>query len=258
MYTWRPGGRAAAYDGGMDATVRRTAGAIAFLVGGLQYVTLEAVAAAAWTDPRYDYLSNYISDLGVARAQVYQGRTVDSPLAWVMNTGFVLEGLLFALGAVALSVLFGTAARRLVVTFALLHCVGIVLVGLFDETADAGPTHLAGAFLAIVFGNLTALAVGIATLVGRTRGRAVLPLWFAVASIGLPVLGFASEGVLLAGLADVRFDGLFERGGVYSVTVWQLLFGVAVLVGLRQSARSTDQSGPGKTSASWPSSKATR
>jgi hypothetical membrane protein len=217
----------------MDATGRRTAGAIAFLVGGLQYVTLEAIAAAAWTDPRYDYVSNYISDLGVPEAQVYQGREVDSPLAWVMNTGFVLEGVLVALGAVLLSVLFAPATRRLVVTFALLHGVGIVLVGLFDETADAGPTHLIGAFLAIVFGNLTALVVGIAALVGFTRRRPGLPLWFAVASIALPVVGFASEGVLLAGPSEVRFDGLWERGGVYSVTLWQLLFGVAVLTSHR-------------------------
>ena len=217
----------------MDATGRRTAGAIAFLVGGLQYVTLEAIAAAAWTDPRYDYLSNYISDLGVPEAQVYQGREVDSPLAWVMNTGFVLEGVLFALGAVLLSVLFAPAVRRLMVTFALLHAVGIVLVGLFDETADAGPTHLIGAFLAIVFGNLTALVVGIAALAGVIRNRPGLPLWFAIASIALPVLGFASEGVLLAGLSEVRLDGLWERGGVYSVTLWQLLFGVAVLTSHR-------------------------
>ncbi|WP_411701082.1 DUF998 domain-containing protein [Conyzicola sp.] len=207
----------------MDAPGRRLAGALAFIVGALQYVTLEAIAAAAWTTPRYDYAVNYISDLGVPDAQIYGGRQVDSPLAWVMNTGFVLEGVFFVVGAVLLAGMFGGVSRWLFVGFAVLHGVGIVLVGLFDEAADAGPLHLIGAFLAIVFGNLTALVAGLAAV------RAGLPRWFSIASVVLPVVGLLSESVLLAGLSDVRFDGLWERGGVYSVTVWQLLIGVAVL-----------------------------
>ena len=127
-----------------DATGRRTAGALAFVVGGLQYAVLESVAASAWNSPPYDYVSNYISDLGVADPQTYGGRVVDSPLAWVMNTGFVLEGLFFALGAVLLAALFGKVSRVVVVAFALSHTVGIVLVGFFDETT-AGHWHVGDA-----------------------------------------------------------------------------------------------------------------
>ena len=205
-----------------DATARRTAGALAFVVGGLQYAVLESVAASAWRSPPYDYVSNYISDLGVADPQTYGGRVVDSPLAWVMNTGFVLEGLFFALGAVLLAALFGRVSRVVFTVFALSHTVGIVLVGFFDETT-AGHWHVGGAFLSIVFGNLTAVVVALCWR------RAGLPRWFAVASVVLPVVGLASEIVLLAGLADPALDGLFERGGVYSITAWQILFGLVVL-----------------------------
>jgi hypothetical membrane protein len=200
---------------------------MAFIVGGLQYVALEAVAASAWSSPPYDYVYNYISDLGVPDPQVYNGRDVDSPLAWVMNTGLVVHGLLFALGAVLLAGLFAGAARRLFVAFALLHGVGIVLVGLFHEASAVPLAHVGGAFLAILFGNLAALVAGLSW---RTLG---LPRWFGVAGVALPVVGLLSEVVLLAGLVDARFDGLFERGGVYSITVWEVLFGAVMLRRLR-------------------------
>lgn len=215
-----------------DATGRYVAGAVAFIVGGLQYAALEAVAASAWTSPPYDYVYNYISDLGVPDPQVYNGRDVDSPLAWVMNTGLVVHGLLFALGAVLLAGLFAGAARRLFVAFALLHGVGIVLVGLFHEASGAPVAHVGGALFAILFGNLAALVAGLSW-----RGLG-LPRWFGAASVALPMVGLLSEVVLLAGLADARFDGLFERGGVYSITVWEVLFGAVVLWRLRSPRRS--------------------
>lgn len=218
-HTTTPG---SAPRGTTDAAGRRIAGALAFVVGGSQYAILESVAASAWHSPPYDYVSNYISDLGVADPQTYGGRVVDSPLAWVMNTGFVLEGLFFAVGAVLLATMFSRSSRALFVGFALLHTAGIVLVGFFDETTP-GHWHVLGAFGSIVFGNLAAVVVGL------YWHRPGLPRWFAAASVVLPVAGLASEVVLLAGLADPALDGLFERGGVYSVTVWQILFGLVVL-----------------------------
>jgi hypothetical protein len=140
--------------------------------------------------------------------------------------------VLFAVGAVLLAVIYVGVWRWLFVSFALVHAVGIVLVGFFDETADAGPTHVIGALLAIVFGNLTATVAGVAAV------RAGLPRWFAVASIVLPVVGLLSEGVLLGGLTDPSLDGLWERGGVYTVTAFQLLIGAAVLTaGARRTGR---------------------
>ena len=210
----------------MDATVRRYAGAVVFAVAGLQYVALEAVAASAWVDPRYDYAGNYISDLGVPVAQVYRGRDIDSPLAWAMNTAFVLQGVLFAAGAALVAVLFTGGVRRALLWFALLHGAGMVLVGAFHEAAGAGPLHHAGAGVGVLFGNLAVLVVG-----AGARG-AGLPRWFGGASVVLPVLGLLGEAVLFSQITPDRFDGLWERAGVYSIVVWQLLF-AAVLVGVR-------------------------
>ena len=211
----------------MDVSGRRFAGALALLAGGSQYLALEAVAASAWTDPRYDYAGNYISDLGVPVAQLYRGRDVNSPLAWAMNTAFVLQGVLFALGAALLAVLFVGVTRRALLWFAALHGVGFVLVGLFDEAAGVGPVHHGGAGIAVLCGNLAVLVVGV---LGAGSG---LPRWFAVTSVLLPVAGLLSEVVLFSSLTPDRFDGLWERGGVYSIVVWEMLFAGVVLGGLR-------------------------
>ncbi|PRY68979.1 putative membrane protein [Glaciihabitans tibetensis] len=209
-------------------STRRVLGALAFILSGIQYVGLEAIAASAWKNPPYDYLANYISDLGVSQAQIYDGRDVNSPLAWVMNTGFVLEGLLFLAGALLLADLFVGRRRALFVSFAILHAVGIVLVGFFDETSTVSLAHVGGAYLSIVFGNLVALVAGLSWKCLK------LPRWFGVVSVALPVLGLLSEGMLLLSLTGESLDGLWERGGVYSITAWQILFGTTVLASLRR------------------------
>ena len=202
---------------------RHTLGALAFILAGVVYVVTEAIAAAAWTNPRYSYLYNYISDLGVPDPQTYDGRVVNSPLAWVMNTGFILEGVLFVVGAVLLADLFVGLRRHLFVAFAVLHGIGIVLVGFVHEAADAGLVHFGGAVASILFGNLTAVLVGV------SWRRLGLPGWFGILCIVLPVLGLASEGVLVLGVFGSQFDGLWERGGVYSITIFEIGLGILVL-----------------------------
>jgi hypothetical membrane protein len=221
-----------------SSSTRRILGALAFILGGVQYVTLEAIAAAAWRNPPYDYVSNYISDLGVSQPQVYDGRDVNSPLAWVMNTGFALEGVLFLVGALLLADLFTGTGRFLIVTFAALHCIGGVLVGLFDETSAIALLHGGGAYLSIIFGNLAVLVAGLSSK------RVGLPRWFGVVSMLLPILGLLSEGMLLFNLTSESLDGLWERGGVYSITVWQVTFGITMLAHRRKTRRTTAPTAP--------------
>ena len=60
--------------------------AAAWLAAGLIYLASEAVAAVAFR-PSYSYTGNFISDLGVPGGH--------SPLAWLMNLGFCVQGALF-------------------------------------------------------------------------------------------------------------------------------------------------------------------
>jgi hypothetical membrane protein len=170
------------------------------LLTGVQYLVLEAVAAAAWTDPPYRYAADYISDLGAS----------GSPLAVVMNTAFVVQGAGFLVVALVVAAHVRGPRRFLVAAPAVAHALGNVLVAAFPSSTGSA-FHLAGAVLAIAGGNLAAVAVG---------NRRLLVL---------PALGLVSV-LLLGRVGAGELDGLWERGGVYSITAWEIAFGVVLLV----------------------------
>jgi hypothetical membrane protein len=206
-------------------------GAIVLVVNAVQWVVVEAVTAAAWTDPPYSYATNYISDLGVPGCGTeFQGRSICSPLHPLMNATFIAQGVLFAIGVLLLARLVGGRARRVVVGLALGHGVGFVLVGLFHGSPDGpGATlliHVTGAAAGILAANAVAI------LAGSLRGLG-LPSAYRRFSVAVGVLGLASEA--LVGLsADTA--GLFERGGVYSWLLWSLVTGVSLLIKERRPA----------------------
>ncbi|WP_406453565.1 DUF998 domain-containing protein [Streptomyces sp. NBC_01622] len=201
--------------------------AAVLLLNAVQWVVSEAVAAAAWTSPPYSYATNYISDLGVPDCGThYQGRTICSPDHTLMNTSFIVQGILFATGVVLLAATLLTGrARRVVVALAAAHAVGFVLVGLFHGSPD-GPAyslalHVGGASVAILCANT------IAILAGSLRSLQ-LPRAYRVFCIGVGALGLLSEAFVGASTSTA---GIFERGGVYSWLLWSVVTGVSLLVG---------------------------
>ena len=220
--------------------MRTRLGGIAFLLAGLLYLLAETVAAAAWHTPPYNYAVNYISDLGVAGCGVeYAGRVLCSPLFAVMNAGFVVDGLLFLTAGVLLAPLLSVRLRVLFVAAVVLHATGNVLVGLFDETTGAlaaglPRTHVIGATLAILFGNVAALAGG---TWGVRAGQRVG--WIAVLLGTLGIVALASLAVGGLGLPE----GLVERMAVYPITAFEVLAGVWALrlpVRVRRSGEPAD------------------
>src|SRR3954467_538492 len=117
--------------------------AVCWLIGGVAYVALEAVAAAAF--PGYDYATNFISDLG----------RPDSPLSALMNTGFVVQGTAFLAGAVLLSRSAGRRGLDVFTGCAAAKAVGnAVVASVPSGTPGIAWLHVAGAVVAIVGGNV--------------------------------------------------------------------------------------------------------
>jgi len=216
------------------------------------YLVAEAVSASAF--PGYSYATNYISDLGVPDTEVFQGRAIDSPLHLLMNTAFVLHGVLFVVAALAArNLAVGSlapgrpAARRWFIVLAVAHGVGIVLVGLFhgsQASVENGLVvlHVLGAAVAIIAGNTAAVVAG-AVLLRRTpephdRGTR----WVGALSIALGAVGLVGLVMLVVDPAwttvDLLPDGIWERVAVYAILAWELLAGVAVIraAGLRRAA----------------------
>lgn len=207
---------------------RFTIGAVLLILNAITYVTLEAVAAAAWRDPVYSYSFNYISDFGVPDVAEFQGRMVNSPLHMVMNTGFVLHGVVFLVAAALIrQAITRPALRRTYLILAVLHAVGISLVGLFhgsQAALDDGTVvlHGLGALLAIGAGNAAAIIAGIDLLRRRTRA-----LGGTLAALG--AIGIAAFGYLLA-TTGTDIDGIPERIAVYTVMIAEGIAGASLLV----------------------------
>lgn len=201
-------------------------GGLALLLAGVLYLTAETLSAAAFS-PQYDYAVNYISDLGVAGCGVeYAGRLLCSPLAAVMNAGFIVDGTLFLVAGLLLAPLFSPRLRVLFVAAVVLHSAGNVLVGLFDETTGAlaaglPRTHVIGATLAIVFGNVAAIVAGSWGIrAGHRLG------WAAVL---LGVVGIAALVLLALGGLGLP-EGAVERAAVYPITAFEVIGGAWFLL----------------------------
>ena len=70
----------------------------------LQYFVAETAVIGGWAGPQpYDRRTGFISDLGAVHCGIYDGRNVCSPLHWLMNVSFVVQGLGMLLGALLLS-----------------------------------------------------------------------------------------------------------------------------------------------------------
>ncbi|HWH26003.1 MAG TPA: DUF998 domain-containing protein [Pseudolysinimonas sp.] len=221
----------------ISRTSVRTAAAL-WAIAGLVYLTGEAIAASAF--PHYSYATNYISDLGVPDVGTFQDRIIDSPLAWVMNTAFLTQGVLFLLAAIAITRAIRGGPRRSFVALAAIHAVGIILVGLFhgsQANSDNGllVLHAVGAVLAIIAGNLAAITGGFRI------GRVVAPVWYRVVSVALGVIGIGSFIMLLvdtmSATVNVFAPGIWERTSVYTIIGWEIMTAIVVAVRLRRGNR---------------------
>ncbi|GLZ01294.1 DUF998 domain-containing protein [Actinoplanes sp. NBRC 103695] len=205
----------------------RAAGA-ALIASGVVFFVAEFITAAAWTDPPYSYTYHFISDLGVHDRSTVFDQLMYSPLAAVMNTGFVLFGLIAFAGVVMLRGM--RAVRRLgVVAMAALLAVGGVLVGLFPGSAEAVANgtdtyHSLGAFALFVGGNVLAILIGLAHRhlgISHRLGRTLVVL----GTLGLTSM-VIFMGILVSG-ANILI-GLFERGAVYSFLISLIAVGAAL------------------------------
>jgi hypothetical membrane protein len=215
-------------ENGFTVNVPRRTIAGVFLLGSVVYLAAEAIAASAWKDPAYSYADNWISDLGSATAGVFQGRELNSPLNVVMNSGFIIQGLLFGAGVLLLSRTITGRARTFTVVMAIVATIGYILVGTFHGSLQAQqdgtlPLHFAGATLAILGANLLSLVLGIHWRKSPdTRGLGVF-------SIIVGALGLVAMVTLLLTFGSGLPSGAIERASVYTIVVWEVGVAIALL-----------------------------
>jgi hypothetical membrane protein len=213
-------------------TRRGVPAAIALLTAAVFFLVAETIAAAAWDNPAYSYANNWVSDLGVPGAPVmFKGHLIHSPLALLLNLGFVINGALVALAGVLLLRPSGQGRmprwqRWLVVGYGL----GMIIAGTFHESpAWSLPLHALGATLIMAVGNIATL------LTGRLGARLGLPTWLARTFMALGAVGFISFLItqVVATVSAVLPPniGTLERFAAYPLLIAQLIAGTALLAG---------------------------
>tara|TARA_B100001250_G_C19743940_1_gene764344 strand:- start:111 stop:800 length:690 start_codon:yes stop_codon:yes gene_type:complete len=105
----------------------------------IQWFVIQFLVACSWRPPGYSLKNNMISDLG---------DNLISPLSHLMNTSFIITGILSIAGALLLRPLLYPNKRGLLITILLFGGgIGIILVGLNPENIRL-PLHLLGAHVA--------------------------------------------------------------------------------------------------------------
>lgn len=195
---------------------RRVSAAVAWLSAGLGYLTLEGIAAAAFR-PHYSYAHNVISNLGIP--------SNDSPLAWLMNTAFCVQGTLFLVGAILTVRAVEARKAELFVSLAAANAVGNLLIAAFhsgpaSHANGTAEVHAIGALLAIVGGNAAILA-----------GSRIVGGWHRKVSVALGAFGLFSFALFVIELkaSSALPLGVLERCSVYSITAWQLFMAAWLL-----------------------------
>lgn len=221
------------------------------LVGGwaaitlIHYFVVEATAMAVWRgNPGYDRRAHVISDLGAAHCGPFNGYEVCSPLNWLMNASFVLQGAAMVLGAVLLSsaVLsvaaepgvrvirprmaspaapaeaFPWIAAGAVRVLILVAGIGQAMVGLIPEDTDLA-LHLTGAGLYFIAGPLSLVILGLVWR-GHTQ-MSWMVLLFGAVSLGATIY-------VLAVQLRVEEPGAIERTMAYPIILGLSLVGLVV------------------------------
>jgi hypothetical membrane protein len=209
---------------------RLTIGAV-FLIATSEFFLAQIIAQLAW--PGYSVSQYDISALGVTECSPYTNGSggltfyACSPLHVVMNTGFILLGVLTIAGVLLTRSIW--PLRRLSSVGVALMAVsglGAILSGLFPANVNLG-FHVLGALLNFLTASAGLLLLGIG--VRRQNGR--LAAWSIALGLTTIVGLVLSSNQIFLGIGP----GGMERVTGYPSVVWAIGLGAALIVSARRT-----------------------
>jgi len=182
-----------------------------------------AQVLVAWVfRPQYSFVSNAISDLGNTACPPHSN--VCSPLHFWMNVAIVILGLAMIVGAVLIFSEFSFSKHRRERAAALagfacmaLGGIGAMLVGFVPENVNTAHLHTVGTAMAIGFGQLAILILGLFL----REIHDWLREFMIVTSLFVLLAGISIAGKHQFGIGG----GALERLAQYPESVWLILFG---------------------------------
>ena len=188
-------------------------GSYAFVIAGIYFLLAELASAVSTGLPLFEvYTQNTISALGVPG--------YISPIDWLMNSGFVVLGVLLIIGFhMGLS---SRIKKWKAIEYALTF---VTALGLFIIAAiHAGnPIHQIGALMAIVGGGVLLMTAAFALDTSKSYKIASF-------SLGLIAIVFLIVMIIFMGNPQLEIiEAIPERISVYAFILWSFLTGIYLL-----------------------------
>ena len=183
----------------------------------IEYFMAQLIVGGAWKIP-YSWRFNTISDLGNTVCGLQTHRFVCSPLHDLMNSAFIMLGLIMSLGSLLIYQEF-RQNRATIIGFTLMGIggIGTIMVGLFPENTIS-ILHLIGAALPFTLGNLSLIILSFAL----NRVPHIIKVYaFVSGAVSLIALG-----ALLSHHYGLLGPGGVERLVSYPQVTWLFLFGI--------------------------------
>lgn len=189
--------------------MKRKVAGITFIIGSLYYIVVEAISATQFNASIVNtYLFHTISELGIPNG--------NSPLFWLMNSAFILIGLVMLFGSFYKfrdCIVKNNVAYYI---FTVITAIGVIIVGLIHggNPLTSG-YHTIGAVMAILGGNI------LLVLVSRSMDEFSN---YQKATLVLGVIGLMAFWMMFFSMGNVYMPTL-ERLSVYPLIVWSFLTG---------------------------------
>lgn len=186
---------------------------IVFILGSLYYLLAEAISAFSFNDLLTNtYLFHTISELGIPN--------INSPLAFLMNSAFVIIGLTFILGNFYKLKDFIIKNKVIFYILTIVSAIGVIIVAMIhagNPVTDG--YHSLGAIMAILGGNILLI------IISRSMDKFET---YQKITLALGIIGLIAFWVMFFNMESLYMP-IFERLSVYTLIIWSFISGVYLL-----------------------------
>ena len=184
-----------------------------FVIGSLYYVLAEAISATFFNDSIFNtYIFHTISELGIPNA--------NSPLSWLMNSAFILIGLILIFGNFYKFKDYIIKNKSVFYILTLVTGLGVIIVGLIH---GGNPFtlgyHMLGAMMAILGGNVLLVVI--------SRSMKDFEV-YQKATLTLGIFGLIVFWIMFFSMQNIYMPVL-ERLSVYTMIIWCFLTGIFLI-----------------------------
>ncbi len=193
--------------------MRSKVAGIVLIAGSLYYLVVEAISATFFKAFLMNtYIFHTISELGIPNG--------NSPLFWLMNSGFILIGLTLLFASFYKFKDYIVKNKLIFYILTAVASLGVIIVGLIHGgNPITSGYHTLGAVMAILGGNM------VLVLISRSMAKFEK---YQIITLILGIIGLIAFWMMFFNIGSIYMP-VFERLSVYTLVLWCFLTGIFVV-----------------------------